>query len=281
MSRAPAKRRPSSARPSKGRPARRSVKPIERRANKLAAWGFGAFVLILGAGAGYALGLPAKVGEAAGDAGFRVRSIEVQGTHNMDPRPIYAIALGQKSESLPLVDVGAIRRQLLGFGWVKDARVMRRYPDTLVVDIVERTPAALWQDGASLTQVDKDGVVLGRVPISAMPDLPLMTGAGANTHSAQLLSLLDQAPAIRAQLASANWVGQRRWDLKVASGEVIALPEGEAAARDALAKFARDDKANGYIGRGYLRFDLRQPGKMTVRLPHEIAPATAKPPAQI
>ena len=33
-----------------------------------------------------------------------------------------------------------------GFGWVKDARVSRRLPDTLVIDIVERTPAALWQN---------------------------------------------------------------------------------------------------------------------------------------
>ena len=45
-----------------------------------------------------------------------------------------------------LVDVDAIRSRLLQFGWVKDARVSRRLPDTLVVDIVERTPAALWQN---------------------------------------------------------------------------------------------------------------------------------------
>ena len=246
--------------PSRATKAKRAV---EKRANRLAAWAFGAFVLL-----------------KAGDAGFRVRSIEVQGTRHMDPKPIYAIALGQKAASLPLVDVAAIRGQLLGFGWVKDARVMRRYPDTLVIDIVERTPAALWQDGTMLSQVDREGVVLGRVPVSAMPDLPLMTGAGANAHASELLGLLDQAPAIRAQLVTANWVGQRRWDLKVASGEVIALPEGADAARQALAKFARDDKVNGYLGRGYVRFDLRIPGKMVVRMAHDVAPGDGAPASQ-
>jgi cell division protein FtsQ len=51
------------------------------------------------------------------------------------------------------------------------------------------------------------------------------------------------------------------------SGETIALPEGEGAARQALLKFARLDKSAGLLGRGIVRFDLRVPGKMIVRLP--------------
>ena len=68
---------------------------------------------------------------------------------------------------------------------------------------------------------------------------------------------------------SATWVGQRRWDLSFQSGETIALPEGEAAAGAALAKFAKMDKSAGLLGRGIVRFDLRIPGKMIVRLPRE------------
>ena len=45
------------------------------------------------------------------------------------------------------------------------------------------------------------------------------------------------------QLASATWVGGRRWDLNFQSGETVALPEGETAAKAALTKFARLDKA--------------------------------------
>jgi len=47
----------------------------------------------------------------------------------------------------------------------------------------------------------------------------------------------------------------------------VALPEGEVTARTALIKFARLDKSAGLLGRGVLRFDLRNPGQMTVRLP--------------
>ena len=166
-----------------------------------------------------------------------------------------------------LVNVAAIRARLLRFGWVKDARVSRRLPDTIVIDIVERTPAALWQSKGRLALIDAEGVVLDRVAIDKMPDLPLVIGADANRQAVALGRLMEAVPSLKPQLASASWVGGRRWDLNFQSGETLALPESEAAARVALTKFARLDKSNGLLGRGVVRFDLRVPGKMIVRLP--------------
>ena len=245
----------------------------EAEANRLAAWAFGLFIVAIAGVALVALDVPSKLalaaGEAVGDAGFRVKSVDIQGIRRMDPRPVYDIALDQKTTAMPLLDVSDIRNRLLKFGWVKDARVSRRFPDTLVIDIVERTPTALWQDDDRLTLIDAEGAVLDRVQVSQMPDLPLLIGKGANAQTIQLGRLLDKAPALKAQLVSATWVGQRRWDLSFQSGETVALPEGEAQASAALVKFAKMDKSAGLLGRGILRFDLRIPGKMTVRLPRE------------
>ena len=262
--------------PSRGSVTKRiaSKLPVEEaQANKLAAWAFGLFELVIAGVALVALDVPAKLGEAAGeavgDAGFRVKSVDIQGLKQMDPRPVYDIALDQRTTAMPLVDVSGIRERLLQFGWVKDARVSRRFPDTLVIDIVERTPAALWQNDEGLSLIDAEGVVLDRVPVSRMPDLPLLVGKGANAQAVPLERLLDKVPTLKAQLVSAKWIGQRRWDLTFQSGETVLLPEGEAAAGSALAKFAKMDKSAGLLGRGIVRFDLRIPGKMTVRLPRE------------
>lgn len=245
----------------------------EAEANRLAGWVFGLFVVAIAGAALYALDIPARVGtaagEAVGDAGFRVKSIDVRGIRRMDPRPVYELAADQKTTAMPLLDVTAIRQRLLEYGWVKDARVSRRFPDTLVIDIVEREPAALWQDEDRLTLIDEEGVVLDRVQVSRMPDLPLLVGKGANEHAVALDTLLGKAPSLKAQLVSATWVGERRWDLAFQSGETVALPEGDAAAAAALTRFARMDKSAGLLGRGIIRFDLRIPGKMTVRLPRE------------
>jgi len=143
------------------------------------------------------------------------------------------------------------------------------------VGAVETELVGAVQGGRGL--IDDEGVVLDRVPIDKMPDLPLLIGPGANSRERQLDQLINAVPTLKPQLASATWVGGRRWDMSFQSGETVALPEGDEAARTALVKFARVDKQSGLLGRGIVRFDLRVPGKMIVRLPRApgepIAPA--------
>jgi cell division protein FtsQ len=254
------------------------------RVTRWAAIAFGLFVALIAAVVLVALDVPSRAttaaGEAIGRAGFTVKRVDVVGIRHMDSAPVYRIALDQRSMAMPLVDAQGIRRQLLRYGWVKDARVSRRLPDTLVIDIVERKPAALWQDRERLALIDSDGVVIDRVPVTQMPDLPLLTGAGANLHQPDLSRLLEVAPTLKPQLVSAAWVGGRRWDLNLQTGETIALPEGDETAKAALAKFAEIDKATGLLGRGLVRFDLRLPGKMVVRFPNAPAQEAAPPQTQ-
>ncbi len=77
--------------------------------------------------------------------GSEVRKVEVVGADRIDRLKVYDIALAQKDRSMAAVDLEDVRGDLMKYGWIKDARVSRRLPDTLVVDIVERTPAAIWQ----------------------------------------------------------------------------------------------------------------------------------------
>lgn len=214
-------------------------------------------------------GLPGFVGTQVamgiGRAGFEVKRVEVKGIDRMERLTVYAIALDQHSMAMPLVDLDKVRGQLMQYGWIADARVSRRLPDTLVVDIVERKPAAIWQHNQKLSLIDNDGVVLEKVSVNAMPDLPLVIGKNANERAGELNVLLDNVPSLRPVLAGASWVGNRRWDLRFQSGETLALPEGQDAAAIALNKFAQLDGAQRLLGRGFVRFDMRDPDKMFVR----------------
>lgn len=137
-------------------------------------------VLVGGFAALSLFGIPGAVGvwaaESAGRAGFRVEQIEVTGLKRMDRMSVYAVALDQQSRAMPLVDLAAVRGKLLEYGWIKDAHVSRRLPDTLLVHIEERTPAAIWQSNGRLTLIDATGVPLEAVRPDAMPDLPLVIG---------------------------------------------------------------------------------------------------------
>ena len=263
----------------------------QARANKLAGAAFVAFLLTIGVVTLIALDLPSKAatsaGAAMGRAGFAVSGYQIVGIANMKRELVDSVVsdelhraaerAGTRKPAQLLVDLSAIRNRLLQYGWVKDARVSRRLPDTLVIDIVERKPAALWQDSQRLALIDAQGVVLDRVPITQMPDLPLLIGPGANGKAQDLNGLMASVPTLKPQLASATWIAGRRWDLSFQTGETVALPEGDGAAKLALAKFASMDKSTGLLGRGLVRFDLRLPGKMTVRLPGVPQQAAATP----
>ena len=169
--------------------------PVDQaRANKLAGLVFAAFLLAIGLVVLVALDIPAKAeraaGTAIGRAGFTVSGYQIVGLNHMDRSLIDNVVndelhraaeqAGTGKAPQALVDVVAIRQRLLRFGWVKDARVSRRLPDTLVIDIVERSPAALWQSSGRLALIDSDGVLVDRVPVDKMPDLPLLIRPGAN-----------------------------------------------------------------------------------------------------
>ena len=217
------------------------------------------------------VGVPGAIfqatGEAIGRAGYRVEQVEVTGLKRMDEMSVYAVALDQKTRAMPLVDLEAVRAKLLRYGWIADAHVSRRLPDTLLIHIDEREPAAVWQNDGRLMLIDATGVPLDAVSLDSMPPLPLVIGAGANRQEPAYQRLMDAAPALRPLVTAATWVGNRRWALQFDSGEMLSLPEGEVPAAKARVKFAELDGPQRLLGRGYLRFDLRDPSRLVARLP--------------
>jgi cell division protein FtsQ len=236
-------------------------------------WIFTGMMIALAGALLWALRVPQMVGgtlgESVGEMGFTLKHVEVTGAKHIRLLDLYNIAYDQPSSAMPMVDLEGTRQRMLRFGWVRDARVSRRLPDTLVVDIVERRPAAIWQHNQRLALIDMDGVVLDAVRLDAMPDLPLLIGPAANVHAAELARLTRSAPNLEPAMAGATWVGGRRWDLRFQSGEVLLLPEGEAAARKALTKFASMDQSVQLLGKGYVRIDMRDPKRMLIRLSSE------------
>lgn len=249
---------------------------------RIATWTFTGAAAAVVIGAGIWVGVPRMVGnlvaEGAGKSGFRVEQIEVTGLKRMDRMTVYAVALQDKQNetSMLSVDLDAIRQRLLRYGWIADAHVSRRLPDTLLVDIVERKPAAVWQDNGQLTLIDSTGVLLDPVRADSVPNLPLVIGPGADRQEASYQTLLAAAPALKPRITAATWVGNRRWDLTFESGETLLLPEDGAAS--ALVKFAELDGSRPLLGRGWLRFDMRDPDKLVARKPGSNATHTVADP---
>jgi len=201
------------------------------------------------------------------NAGFQVEKVEVSGVNRIDELKVYEITLAQKDRSMLLVDIDEVRDDLISNGWIKEARISRRLPDTLVVEIIEREPVAVWQRSGKLSLIDETGFPLEDIQKEEIPDLPVVVGKKANKRVKQLAKLLDVAPALRPMVTGATWIGNRRWNLEFESGETLALPEGEKTSAEALLNFARMDGVNRLLGRGVVHFDLRDTERAYLRMP--------------
>jgi cell division protein FtsQ len=268
-------------------PAARSAKPARRRppaktsdlpriplpeglVRRIRNWTLGLFVVAALIGGVIAMGIPQMVGLAAahglGDMGFVVRNIQLTGLKQVDRDTVYRIVSEAHGQDMPLVDLAQVRQQLLQLGWIADARVSRRLPDTLAIDLVERVPAAVLQRNQQLSLIDAQGNILAPVEPHTMPvQLPLVIGEGVEGHIDALRDLIASQAPLKQLIDGATWVGRRRWDLRFQSGETLSLPEGDAAARQALATFVKKDQEARLLGQGYVRIDMRDPKQMVIR----------------
>jgi cell division protein FtsQ len=205
--------------------------------------------------------------QVAANAGFKVNQVQVRGTERLNEARVYEKALGREDLSMVLVDLEDLRTELLGLNWVADARVARQLPDTLVVDIVERQPHAVLRRADRLVLIDRTGTELEPVSAANVGDMLVISGEGAQGQVQALEDLLDAAPALRPQIRAAEWIGNRRWNLTFATGQVLALPEGEDRAPAALIGFAQSDGVHRLIGGEVVRFDMRNWPRVFLQVP--------------
>jgi cell division protein FtsQ len=217
-----------------------------------------------------------QVALAAADAGFEVRKVEVRGVHRMNELKVYERVLGERDRAMAMVDLGKLRGSLMELSWVKDARVSRELPDTIVVDIVERVPHAVLKRADKLVLIDGEGHLLEPVTPAKARGMLAISGPGAQQQIQALSRLLEAAPALKPRVAQAEWIGNRRWNLTFGTGQVLALPQGEKQSAGALMDFARLDGVNRLIGGKALAFDMRNAPRIYIRCPAcTAAPAAA------
>jgi cell division protein FtsQ len=229
-------------RPSRGdmimRRLRRFLRPI-----------FGAFailVLIFGLSlvlrdadrSGNMNGFRTALGDVGAVMGLSVRTIVIDGRENT-PEPVLRRALGiMIGQPILGFSVADARLRVLSLGWVADAVVERRLPDTLVVRLIERAPFAVWQDHGVFRLIDRNGETMGEQDVGRAAkelSLPLVVGVGAPEAATELFDEMVPDPAIRQRLVGAVRVGQERWNLVLKSGATVMLPgEDQEKALDRL-----------------------------------------------
>ena len=203
-------------------------------------------------------------------AGFQLRKVQVQGASPMATADIVRASGVYAGQPLVGLDLRQVRQRVESVGWVKQVRVVRLLPDTLVLAVEERKQLAVWQHDGRISVIDDHGQVIPEADPGRFASLPLVVGAGAAAAAPALLPILAQRPRLM-QLADALVrVDDRRWDLRLKDGSLIQLPAtGE---EDALMRLEQLDQRSHILELGFDRVDLRNPELVAVR-PRQTDPA--------
>jgi cell division protein FtsQ len=116
--------------------------------------------------------------------------IEIQGAVHSNMARIYAVFAGDAGKSVFDIPLDERRRHLLAVDWVRDASVMRVWPDRIRITVVERVPvafASLPIGGSArhwLALVDDQGVLLTLPPRTRFP-LPVLSGITEDQSEAE------------------------------------------------------------------------------------------------
>jgi cell division protein FtsQ len=207
----------------------------------------------------------------ANSAGFRIATVAINGRKQLTQDEVLAIGGVNGRSSLLFLDAALVRDKLRANPWIADATILKLYPGRLQIDIVERSPFALWQRDGRLSVIADDGTVLEPYMSRRFIALPLVVGKGAETRARDFLALLARYPQVRAATKAAVFVGERRWNLRLKDGLDVRLPENDAG--NALAALIKLDREDRLFSRNIVAIDMRLPDRLTVQLSEEAANA--------
>lgn len=177
--------------------------------------------------------------------------IELSGFHRATPDHLANLSGLKAGRPLAGLDLDAVRKRLEADPWIADARVARRWPRSVRIELVERIPVARLSTGAL---VSVDGVVLprrgdeafpllvgqgykgGRIPmkraVASLATLRQMELAGQTDHIEQFSLLRDGSMRLRlAGTTPSILMGPSDWKRSLARVAALRRELGEDISR--------------------------------------------------
>nr|WP_245591466.1 cell division protein FtsQ/DivIB [Brevundimonas bacteroides] len=195
--------------------------------------------------------------------GLKLNRVHITGASDEATPAIQRALDVEAGQPITTLDLDALKASVEEVGWVREARVVRLLPDTLIVEVKEHDRLAVWQTGGRTYVIDSEGRAIPGADAGRYPNLPLVVGKGADAAAGALLPLLAQRPRLMGRVDAIVRVDERRWDLRLRDGGIIQLPALNQEA--ALIQLDALDQRERLLELGFARIDLRTEGQVAVR----------------
>lgn len=210
----------------------------------------------------YLIDVSGRVSALFAQAGLSVAELSLSGYALTNEDLLFGAVGLESSRSLVSFDAEAARLRLEALPSIESATIRKVYPNSLIVDLVEKQPVAIWTvDGVNFA-IDGNGDKISPVEMP-IEGLPLFVGDGAADDVPEMIALLAQFPDLNEGLLASSRIGDRRWDLIYDVGLRVMLPETNVA--KAMEKLMQLQSQDQVFERDIAVLDLRLNDYIAVR----------------
>jgi len=214
------------------------------------------------------------------DSRFAVKQIEITGAKHTPRAALAAVTSAYTGTNLFKIDIARVQNDLRGLSWVSRIDIEKKLPDTLRINVTERTPVALVRNGERIQYVDERGVTFAELsPEVGDDDLPLISNAdGAELARAVAFvrALRTSDPLLYSRVSEVHPIAPRGFALfdRELGALVYANADDVSSKWRGLYSIAKAE----HLGRGAIEYaDLRFADRIVLKPVHPITSAAAVP----
>ncbi len=197
---------------------------------------------------------------------WQIRWLDVEAPFKrVSAEQIRRVLAASPERSFFRLDVEDLRERLQQIDWVQRVSVVKKWPDTVQVRLLEHEPVAIWNDKRLLNQ---SGQVFAVADVEALSDLPRLHGRDVTAPAVwdQYQRFNNLLQATGADIQSVTVSDRGAWQMVLRNGMKIRAGSRQLDAR--LGRLADSWDALMRLGRGVPEYvDLRYPNGFASKWP--------------
>lgn len=152
--------------------------------------------------------------------GILTKNVIITGNKYFSKTQIQALFEKELNKPILYLNMNEKLEHISKIPWIKHISIQRIFPNTILINIDERIPIAIWQTNHNLYLIDSEGIKLCKA--KSNKNYITISGNNANLEAKELIYCLRKYD-IR-DVSHAYFIGKRRWDIEI-KGITLRLPE--------------------------------------------------------
>ena len=200
----------------------------------------------------------------AGDF-FKIDNIIINGSLKSNKSEIESHVL-KHSNNLIDTESKELMELIKSVEWVKRANIKKKFPSTLIINIVENDPFAIYFEEGDYFLIDIDGSIIANINFQNYnQNLLFVTGENATKSFESIIKEITISfPDLLKNIEEVEFIENRRWNIKLKNELLIKLPDDDI--QNSLANLKKLFNNQKIMESNVIEIDLRIDGRASLKV---------------